>query len=276
MISTDKLIGQGNTAEVFLWDADSILKLYRKGIPDSLCEDEFKKTQLAHAVLGFVPAAKKIISGDGQLGAVYQRLYGNTMLKEMMLRPWHYVRYAKQLAECHIALHQPALVGLPSVKDTLVAGIGATALLSEQDKDAIYQYINTLPDGNTICHFDFHPGNIIVSDEKNYVIDWMTACQGDPMADVARTNIILRYSKIPRVPRFVNWILAAFQKGILKHYLNKYMLTVQKSYLDAEKWELPVAAARLMEWIPDEEKKDLLALVRRKLQIITQSTVRLR
>ena len=36
--------------------------------------------------------------------------------------------------------------------------------------------------GASVCHFDFHPGNILVRGPKYQVIDWMTACAGNKVA----------------------------------------------------------------------------------------------
>lgn len=44
MIEKGKLIAQGSTAEVYDYDSDRILKLYRNGMPDYACENEFEIT----------------------------------------------------------------------------------------------------------------------------------------------------------------------------------------------------------------------------------------
>jgi thiamine kinase-like enzyme len=50
----------------------------------------------------------------------------------------------------------------------------------------------TEADGDVgLCHFDFHPDNIIVTDEGWKVIDWVAAATGPTIADFART-ILLR------------------------------------------------------------------------------------
>lgn len=55
------------------------------------------------------------------------------------------------------------------------------------------------------------------------IIDWMTACRGDKRADAARTFIMLRFSRMPRVPAIVNYFVRIFQKQILKNYLKGYL-----------------------------------------------------
>ncbi|KAA8746258.1 phosphotransferase family protein [Paenibacillus sp. UASWS1643] len=47
----------------------------------------------------------------------------------------------------------------------------------------------TLPDQQQICHGDFHPDNVMLSEagDQYWVTDWMTGMSGDPAGDVARS-----------------------------------------------------------------------------------------
>lgn len=42
-------------------------------------------------------------------------------------------------------------------------------------------------DGDSLCHGDFHPGNILLSNGHTMVIDFMNVYHGDFLYDVART-----------------------------------------------------------------------------------------
>lgn len=261
-----QMIGQGNTAEVFNWGTESILKLYRSGLPDTLCTDEFHKTSEAYNLVKTVPKPIKIIRDKERIGAVYQKIKGKTMLKEMLAKPWSSRKYAKQFAEYHIDMQRPVDFEFPTVKDKLKCDISYVDVLKETEKQQLYKYLKELPDGNILCHFDLHPDNIMLSGDNYYIIDWMTACKGDKFSDVARTYIMLTYSQIPEVPVIVNYILGIFQKELLKIYLKTYLQKTNSSLNDLEKWKLPIAAARLSEWIPEKEKQQLLAFVRKNLE----------
>ncbi|TMA37195.1 MAG: aminoglycoside phosphotransferase family protein, partial [Deltaproteobacteria bacterium] len=43
--------------------------------------------------------------------------------------------------------------------------------------------LETLPDGDQLCHGDMHPGNIMLSRRGPMVIDWTNARRGHPAAD---------------------------------------------------------------------------------------------
>lgn len=260
-----RLLSQGNTAEIYEWETDKILKLYRQGLPETLCEDEFHVTKNVYHLLQIAPKPFEIVHVGDRVGAVYERIQGKSMLKDMLSKPWKFREYSRSLAQCHINIQKPVEFKLPTVKEKLKRDIEASSLLSNEEKLQIYQYINTLPDGETLCHFDFHPGNIMVSNGQCRVIDWMTGCKGDRLSDVARTSIILRYSEIPRAPHFMNPILKNIINEIYKGYLQEYLKATEVPIQKIKAWEMPIAAARLREWIPQKEKQALLAFVKRSI-----------
>ena len=48
-----------------------------------------------------------------------------------------------------------------------------------------------MPKHNKLCHGDFNPSNIIITDEgEAYFLDWSHATQGNASADVARTYLL--------------------------------------------------------------------------------------
>ena len=66
------LIAEGRTAEIYTWDKDHILKLYRDWCPPSWVDDE---TRIAHAIhkAGVPsPAAGEIIRVAGRRGLIYR------------------------------------------------------------------------------------------------------------------------------------------------------------------------------------------------------------
>jgi len=59
------------------------------------------------------------------------------------------------------------------------------------------QILENLKDGDTLCHGDFHPDNILISNGQAMVIDFMNVCHGDYLYDVARTVFLVQYTPVP-------------------------------------------------------------------------------
>lgn len=260
-----EMIGQGNTAEIYDYGSDCILKLYHAAMPEQVCRDEFSYTMLAYQLTSKAPKPIELIYADGRIGAVYKKLRGKTMLRQMMARLWNFGHYAKCLADFHIEIQKPIDATLPTVKEKLKRDIESVDILSESERQFIFQNLSGLPDGNILCHFDFHPDNIILFEDQYAVIDWMTACRGEKLSDVARTGIILKFSQIPRVPAFVNMIVGRIQKSVYRRYISRYIERTGARLEDIAQWELVVAAARLREWIPEKEKQELLRFIQRRV-----------
>ena len=256
-----RLIGQGNTAEIYEYGSDKILKLYRNGMPDFICENEFNITKNIYDSFGFAPESFEIVQIDSRNGAVYEKIAGRTMMNNMLSRLWRINQQTRLLAHYHLAIQKPVNFKLPTVKEKLKQDIENVKQFSDKEKDKIFAYIDDLPDGNTLCHFDFHPGNIIIRDGQPVIIDWMTACSGNALSDVARTGIMLKYSDIPMKSRLIKNLIRRLKSKMYDAYLQEYLKISKTDVNDILKWEFPIAAARLREWIPEEKKKRLWDVV---------------
>ncbi len=115
-----------------------------------------------------------------------------------------------------------------------------------------------MPDGNTLCHGDLHPENLMVSKNKLYVIDWSNAYSGNPIGDVARTYYVLKYGLAPSDEYTLkkNFIVRFFFKKIkslvAKTYIKHYIKLTGISLKEIRKWDLAIYAARLREPVPLE------------------------
>ena len=260
-IRNNTIIGQGNTAEIYKLDNNRILKLFRTGLNKSVVEREYQNGIIVQKILGCVPKVYEMVDVNGRWGIVYEEIAGKDLLKIILVSLWRINDYSKELAHYHFDIHRPVNNSLYSVKDKLLEDLDNVNILSEEYKETIRNYLGELPDGNRLCHFDFHPGNIMIAESRAIFLDWMTACRGDACADVARTSILLKHGEVPHVPWIMRKLISIFQHHIYKIYIKEYLLISKRRIEDIDEWELPVAAARLREWISENEKKILKKIV---------------
>lgn len=261
MPKTGALIGHGYTADVYEYGEGRILKLYRDGIPEIACERELDVTKAVYEKFGIAPKTYERIRLNGQNGIVYERILGENMMDAMFNHIWNMRHYSQKLAQYHYAIQKTVDFPLPRVKQKLRDDITAAKELNDEEKAKLFNYLSALPDGNALCHFDFHPGNILLRGGQPVIIDWMTGSMGDPLADVARTVILLKFGDAPVRSRIIKSLIVRFKKSLYTQYLKEYLKISGARAEDIQKWELPVAAARLREWISEDEKRRLLEYI---------------
>ncbi len=260
-----KLISYGGTAEIYNWKDEQILKLCLEGFSSELVNYEARITDAAHRAGLPVPAVKDVIEIDGRTGIIFERIYGSTMGGRNLLKPRELVRRARILAEMHVMVHSHNLPEAISQRERLKQRIRTAPGLTEDLRDGVLDLLRQLPDGDVLCHGDFHPRNILISPGGPIIIDWMTATHGDPSADIARTSLLLQLAA-----RTGDWALERSLTHIIGHYfypvyLKKYLDLRPISRQQISAWLPVIAAARLADPNP-REKQQLLKLIKEKLQ----------
>jgi len=197
MIANETLIGRGRIAEVFTWGDDQVLKLFYEGQAMDWIMEEARISRLVYETGVATPSVGDVIAIDDRHGIIYGRWYGTSMLTEISSKPWKVFQSARMLAKLHASMHEKKVNNLPSQRQNLQHSIRSVSALTSQKKDAILKVLDNLPDDHVLCHGDFHPDNVVVSAHDAMVIDWTTASQGNPLADAARTSLILQMGELP-------------------------------------------------------------------------------
>lgn len=167
----EKMIGQGNTAEIYKIDDKKVLKLFRTGLPKDVVEREYQNEIIVQNILDCVPKVYEMVEMDGRHGIVYEEIKGTDLLKTMLVSFGKINHYAKKLAHYHLDIQKPVNDTLNSVKDKLEEDLNRVDVLPEEYKEIIRNYLKELPGDNTLCHLDFHPGNIMIADNKAVFLD---------------------------------------------------------------------------------------------------------
>jgi len=78
------------------------------------------------------------------------------------------------------------------LKVRLATRIAGARLLDEPRKQLLLGRLADMPEGDRLCHGDFHPINVLGEALQPLVIDWPDASRGDPAADVCRSYLLLK------------------------------------------------------------------------------------
>jgi aminoglycoside phosphotransferase (APT) family kinase protein len=265
------LVGEGRTAEILAWDEGRVLRLFRTGASRAYALRELHTSRAINEVgvpsPSVYPAETEdgLVEVDDRIGFVMERVDGPTMLRMLSTRPWKLIRFARVCARLHRTVHAASASNLPSQRERLhhvIERIAEDAGVGTDIAAQVHTVVDALPDGNVVCHGDFHPDNILMSSQGPVIIDWGPATSGNPAADVAWTVYLFRHGGTP--PGMSLWqklVLNGFRRLFLFVYLREYLKNASISRGDVERWGPPIAALRLADGIP-EERDVLLQTIR--------------
>jgi aminoglycoside phosphotransferase (APT) family kinase protein len=258
-------LGGGREAEVFAWGDGQALRLAHDPGGAARVEREALALAAAHAAGAPVPAVYGRVTIEGRPGAIVQRVDGPDLLTMLGRRPWLVLSIGRSCGALHARLHELlAPAELPSLTDEMRERLQSGEVPADV-RDAALAQLEQLPDGDRLCHGDFHPANVLDAAGGRIVIDWTLAARGHPAADVARTRLLLLGGVVPDyAPLLVRRLDRLGRRMFFGAYLRGYGRVRGPDPALVQRWEHVCAAARLSEGI-DAEREALLMRARRLL-----------
>lgn len=137
-----------------------------------------------------IPKIHEVTVIDGKWTIVSDYIKGKTLQQLMDEHPEKKDEYLNLFVDLQLEMHSKSCPLLTKLRDKM------NRKISQTDFDATTRYelhsrLDAMPKHNKLCHGDFNPSNIIITDDGTpYIIDWSHATQGNASADVARTYLL--------------------------------------------------------------------------------------
>jgi len=258
-------IAQSSMADIYAWGEGQILKLFHDWVPAYGVEHIARTSRAVHAVGLPVPAVGEVIEISGRLGLIYERVEGDTLAHSLLetpgTKPETVIQLAHIFARAHADIHSWSNVpDFDSLPQQLERVIREMDVLPPDLKEATLRVLHEIPDGDCLCHGDFHPYNVLMSSRGPVTIDWNNASIGNPLADVARSELILAGVSVSQPSH--DSLIHQFSKA----YLERYFELRPGSQKQLIAWRPVVAAVRLSDSI-SELQEWLLTQIRTGLAL---------
>lgn len=237
----DNCIFKGKLKSVYLEDGKAI-KVFSPDYPKSSVLYEALNTSRVEDSGMDIPKLIDVSFENGHWCITNEYIEGKTMASLMKENPDNIDKYIEQMVDLQLEINSKQNSLLIKLKDKLCNQISKLDNLSESTKYELCTKLDSMPKHTKLCHGDFNPNNIIVSNSgKLYAVDWVHATQGNASADVARTYLLLAIDDFKIADKYINCFCHKTNTNI------NYVL----------QWLPIVAAAELTKNKPEE--KELLA-----------------
>lgn len=262
----DKCIARARNAEIYSWDNNLVLKLFYDFIPVERVDGEFSKTLIIRGKTQICPEIYDRISLEEGEGIVFENIQGKSITHNLLNNPLRVREFAAIMAQTHRSIHIITAGELPKIEDEILLKINSSTVLEEGQKLKLVEILESIPKvDDRLCHMNFHPDSIFIGDKGQKVIDWMDAGRGNPMLDLAKTVVLLRFSSLPFQNILFRGVVKLSREIFIKEYLDSYFHGESYREEDFSKCMLLVAAARVDEKLPESETERLRNFIQEEL-----------
>ena len=233
-------MARGNTAEIYLRD-NKIIKLFNDYLPYNEAKYEANKQKLAYSLGLSVPKIVDVTVINRKQAIIMEYIRGNTfgdIVLENMDKAEYYMNKSIDIQR---KVHSMQVDSLELMKDKLRRQIVQVNILEKRYKESLLHKLDSFVYENRLCHGDYHLFNLIASDNKVTIIDWVDSSSGDIRADVCRSYLL--YSELSR--------------DLAEMYLKLYCIKSGLTEEEIVQWMPIIAGARLSEY-PSKEKAEYL------------------
>lgn len=226
-MTLDKVIAVRNTKTVYR-DGDRCIKVFNKSHPKSdILNEALNITRIEETGIN-VPRLLEVTSFDGKWALVYEFVHGKTLAQLMEESPEKKDELLERFVDIQLSVQSHTCPMLTQIKDKMQRKISLTTL-DATTRYELHTRLAGMPTHNHVCHGDFNPSNVIISDnDEPYIIDWSHVTQGNASADAARTYLLFWLNgDIDGAKKYLD--LFCKKSDTAKQYVQKWMPIVAAS-----------------------------------------------
>ncbi len=241
-----RLISDGDKVQVYEINGNAVKVFKDPHEPKSVVLYEaLTHTRVEETGYARIPSLEEVTKVDGKWAVAYKFIKGKTLAELMKENPEKVDEYLSMMVDLQIEINSYRSAKVSRLKDYIKRSIEGLDVIDDVKKYELLTHLESMPKHVKLCHGDFTPDNIIISDDGAYVVDWLKAKQGNASADIAKTYL-----------RFCLSHRTEYAEKYLKLYCAKTGTAVKY----VQDW-LPLVAAAQLKFRRPEERELLLTWI---------------
>ena len=226
-MNLDRIIAVRTDKTVYR-DGDRCLKVFNEDFSKAdVLNEALNQARIEETGLN-IPKILEVTVIDGKWTIVSEFIKGKTLARLMEENPDKKDEYLSLFVDLQLQMHSKTCKGLTKLKDKMNRKISETDLSATVRYD-LHTRLEAMPKHNKVCHGDFNPTNIIITDDGTpYILDWSHATPGNASADVARTYLLFWLNgDIDGAKKYLDMFCE--RSNTAKQYVQKWMPIVAAS-----------------------------------------------
>lgn len=238
----DRVIAVRNNKTIYR-DGDVCVKVFNSDYSKAdVLNEALNQARIEETGLN-IPKVLEVSMIDGKWAIVSEFIKGKTLAQLMAEDEEKKDEYLELFVNLQLEIQSKTCPLLNKLKDKMNRKINQSELDSTTKYD-LHTRLEGMPKHNKVCHGDFNPSNIIISEDGTpYVLDWSHATQGNASADAARTYLLF-------------WLNGDINGA--KKYLNLFCEKSNTAMQYVQKW-MPIVAASQSVKGNEKEREFLLS-----------------
>ena len=209
---------------------EAVVKVFNTNKPAAdILNEALNLTRAEQAGIA-VPAFRGVLKEDGSWMLSTAKVEGPTVRELIDANPDRLDAYLALMVDTAIEVHQHTSVLITRQKDKYARMIDQVEVLDEATRYDLHMRLDGMPNHRKVCHGDFSPSNVIVTDDGPVICDWAHATSGNGAADAATSYLLYRMrGEDEAAERFLP--LYCERSGADMHYVQSWLSIVAAAEL---------------------------------------------
>lgn len=187
-----EIVGRGAVADIHAAGEALVIKLFHAGRPATAAFIEAATLAIVATHALPAPRVHGVSRYTERWGILMDRVEGPTLGAAAQADPALVPACLDEMVRLQGVIHAVVEPRLRSLKVKLAENLDRAEALPTDLRQHLHAQLAALPDGNWLCHGDFHPLNLMGAPKSSVIVDWLDATSGPPAADAGRSYLLLR------------------------------------------------------------------------------------
>ena len=222
-------------------DNDNTIKLFVENYSKAdILNEALNQARVEEGTDLKIPSLKEITKIDNRWALISDYIEGNSLENLMNNNPEKQDEYLEMFINIQLEVLSKHVPLLNRMKEKYRRRITNTELIDDNTRYELLQRLEGMEEHTKLCHGDFNPSNIIITENGEYfILDWAHVTGGNSAGDAATT--------------YLEFCMQG-KKDLAEKYLNRFSEMSNINKMTIQKWIPIVAVNELTKGKKEEEE----------------------